>query len=363
MSGKARHYFPGNNTPEGFFSYYHYILSQDEAKKIWCIKGGPGVGKSTFMKKIGESMLSLGYNVDFLHCSSDNSSIDGIVIRELKVSIIDGTKPHIIDPINPGAVDSIINLGDYWDESAIRKHKFKLIKINENIKDLFPRVYNYLAAAEKMYHNVNSIMGKRIKDVDLYKIAARLVEDELSHIELSKDIGQVKRFFASAITPTGIENYLDALIEGYEKVYILKSSIGTNSELILSRVLENAIYRGLDAEAYYCSIKPRDKIEHLLIPNLSLAIITSNKYHRIETDGKIEINLKELESQQISRIQASIASDSLKRMEELINKAVECLGEAKKEHDYLESYYIPNMDFSKVELLRKEIEESIKKLT
>src|SRR5690554_2731061 len=110
MSGKARHYFPGNNTPEGFFSYYHYILSQHEAKKIWCIKGGPGVGKSTFMKKIGKSILSLGYDVDFLHCSSDNSSIDGIVIRDLKISIIDGTKPHIVDPINPAAVDSIINL-------------------------------------------------------------------------------------------------------------------------------------------------------------------------------------------------------------------------------------------------------------
>ncbi|WP_206459271.1 hypothetical protein [Anaerovorax sp. IOR16] len=50
MAGKQRHMFPGNNTPEGFFSYYQYILSQKEADKIFCIKGGPGVGKSTFMK-------------------------------------------------------------------------------------------------------------------------------------------------------------------------------------------------------------------------------------------------------------------------------------------------------------------------
>ena len=48
-----RHYFPGNNTPEGFFSYYGYILGQREAEKIICIKGGPGTGKSTFLTKVG----------------------------------------------------------------------------------------------------------------------------------------------------------------------------------------------------------------------------------------------------------------------------------------------------------------------
>ena len=62
------HYFPGNNTPEGFFSYYSYILDQKEAKRIYCIKGGPGSGKSTFMRKIGEEFLDRGMNVDFLAC-------------------------------------------------------------------------------------------------------------------------------------------------------------------------------------------------------------------------------------------------------------------------------------------------------
>ena len=49
--------FPGNNTPEGFFSYYEYILSQREADKIICIKGGPGTGKSTFFKKNSREVL------------------------------------------------------------------------------------------------------------------------------------------------------------------------------------------------------------------------------------------------------------------------------------------------------------------
>jgi hypothetical protein len=141
--------YPGNNTPEGFFSYYQYILGQREADKIICIKGGPGVGNSTFMKKIGEAMLEEGHNVDFMHCSSDNNSLDGIVLRDKKIALIDGTSPHIVDPINPGAVDSIIHLGDYWDEDGIRKNRDALISNNERIKSIFARVYNYLAAAGK----------------------------------------------------------------------------------------------------------------------------------------------------------------------------------------------------------------------
>lgn len=98
MAGIERHMYPGNNTPEGFFSYYQYILGQNEADKIICIKGGPGVGKSTFMRKIGEAMLKEGHDVDFMHCSSDNSSLDGIVLRDKKIALIDGTAPHAAVP-------------------------------------------------------------------------------------------------------------------------------------------------------------------------------------------------------------------------------------------------------------------------
>lgn len=93
--GKVKHLFPGGNTSLGFFSYYSDIIMQEEAERLIIIKGGPGVGKSTFMKKIGEAMLQKGYDVEFLHCSSDNNSLDGIKIPELNVAFIDGTSPHV----------------------------------------------------------------------------------------------------------------------------------------------------------------------------------------------------------------------------------------------------------------------------
>jgi len=54
--GKLKKVFPGSNTSKGFYSFYDYIIDQREASRIFVIKGGPGVGKSTFMRKIGEDM-------------------------------------------------------------------------------------------------------------------------------------------------------------------------------------------------------------------------------------------------------------------------------------------------------------------
>ena len=120
MKSAIRDIFPGGNTPFGFHSYYNYILSQRKAQKFFCIKGGPGVGKSTLMKDLAELYISKGENVDRFWCSSDPSSLDGVLLKDRNVAIVDGTAPHIIDPVNPGAVDEIVNLGDFLNAEGLR---------------------------------------------------------------------------------------------------------------------------------------------------------------------------------------------------------------------------------------------------
>ena len=56
--GKVREFFPGGNTSLGFFSYYDYLVPPD-ATRIMIIKGGPGVGKSSFMKALAGSWFLL----------------------------------------------------------------------------------------------------------------------------------------------------------------------------------------------------------------------------------------------------------------------------------------------------------------
>ena len=79
------------------------------------MKGGPGVGKSSFMKKIATEFADKGYDVEIFPCSSDPGSLDAVVIKKLGVVLIDATAPHIVDPKIPGAIDEIVNFGDFWD--------------------------------------------------------------------------------------------------------------------------------------------------------------------------------------------------------------------------------------------------------
>ena len=70
--GKAKYVFPGSNTPAGFVSFYREGLNNIE--RLFILKGGPGTGKSTLMRKIGLAMLERGYDVEFWQCSSDNTA-------------------------------------------------------------------------------------------------------------------------------------------------------------------------------------------------------------------------------------------------------------------------------------------------
>lgn len=151
MTGISTHYFLGGNTGKGFYSHFNYIISQKDATRIICLKGGPGTGKSSLMKKIGKHYIDRGYDVEFHHCSSDSDSLDGVLIKELKVAMLDGTSPHMIDPITPGAVDDIVNMGICLKEENFKNIKFNILAVNEEIGNSFRRAYRFFAAAKSIY--------------------------------------------------------------------------------------------------------------------------------------------------------------------------------------------------------------------
>lgn len=363
---KVRYLFPGNNTPMGFFSYYKFILGQQEANKIVCIKGGPGVGKSTFMRKIAEEFEG-EEDIDYLYCSSNPESLDGIVLKNRKVAFVDGTAPHVVEPINPGAVDSIINLGECWNEEGIKIYRNQIMKINERKKRWYFCAYNHLAAAGKLYEILTQLYDDNVESAEIYMIAAKIVGDELAHKEICLKPGIVKKLFLSAITPDGNINYLKNAIEGYEKIYILNVPVGLGNERLLNIFSESAIYRGLEIEQYYCPMNPRTKVEHLLIPQLKIAFITTNKYHDIEpweivnnSDEQLKypivkiidindiIDWKNIES--LNEYMKSIEE----KLDEQLQVGIGCLEKARQEHNELENYYIPNMDFKKIDEIRQD---------
>lgn len=90
---KIRRVFPGGNTSQGFYSLHDNIIGLDR-NMLYILKGMPGGGKSSLMNNIAERMLEEGFSIEYHHCPSDPESIDGILIQELNIAIVDGTPPH-----------------------------------------------------------------------------------------------------------------------------------------------------------------------------------------------------------------------------------------------------------------------------
>ena len=160
MPGKMINYFAGGNTARGFYSLFESNLQGLE--RLFILKGGPGTGKSTLMRKIAEDWLASGLNIEFMHSSSDNTSIDGIVIPALKVGIVDGTAPHIIEPRAPGAVEEYINLGAAWDAKALKRQKVSILRLTNQINDSFQKAYSTLKEALEIHEEWEKLYSKNI---------------------------------------------------------------------------------------------------------------------------------------------------------------------------------------------------------
>ena len=101
------------NGGDGFRTYQSEILDSGVLDSLYILKGGPGTGKSTFMKKLLDRALDSGADVRIFKCSSDPDSIDALYITSAagRFAITDGTAPHERNAEIPGAVDHIIDLG------------------------------------------------------------------------------------------------------------------------------------------------------------------------------------------------------------------------------------------------------------
>jgi len=361
---KTRHMFAGGNTSKGFFSYFNYILNLKDAKKYYILKGGPGTGKSTFMKYIGSEAAKKGYDVEYFHCSSDSNSLDGVSIPGLKIAMVDGTAPHVIDPVYPGAVEKIINLGEFWDTGVLAEHKDKFFLWKNEIKFNFARAYRYLRTAAVLYEDIKEINIRYTDYRKAKELTCALIEDLFSGSDRIRDIpgkeGSERRLFASAITPEGLVHHLDSILNT-KRIYGLVGEKGMGTDIVLEKVKEEAINRGYDVECFYCALLPHE-LEHLIIPELDISLTTINKYHKTELNIQRHFYFDEFVDKAKRETYANALNENGEQIDRLIKRAVDSIIEAKKFHFEMEKYYAPAMDFDRLMAVKEDIKNNIFKL-
>jgi len=356
--GRERYIFPGGNTPWGFYSFYNQMMNWDIAWQIYIIKGGPGTGKSGIIKKIAKAAANEGYDTELMRCSGDINSLDGVIIPALKVSVIDGTSPHVVDAALPGVRDHIISLGDYWDQEGIQKNKSKIQQLKNEISHHYRKAYNYLAAARTIRNNMDMAAESALYAGKLNIFTGSIIETFFNDLDISPSEGGERKMFATAITAKGIYGDLASIFDGC-KVYALKCDYGDAASQVLDLIKKAAIIRGFRVEGYYCPFSP-DKIQHLVIPKLNTAFTTFNKYHAA-TDSNViyEYPLNEYYNDLVlEKYKKDMEYDEY-RVDELIERAVRTLSKAYSAHREMEECYTPYMDFEAIDHFTSALIEDI----
>lgn len=343
MEGKIRKIFPGGNTSKGFKSFFDYAIPKD-VNIIFCMKGGPGVGKSSLMKKVAKEMVSRGYDVDLYPCSSDPDSLDVIVIKALGVVLLDGTAPHIVDPKNPGAVDEILDLGQFWNRSNIEENKKELMECNKEVSRFFKVGFNYFEAAAPIAYDIEAKNKDCMNFGEINLVTSSLIEEIFKGVNARNKNKEAIHLFGSALSPLGHVEFTDTVLDEIEKVYYIEGNLGTGKSTLLNRVANKATEKGLEVEILHAPLLP-EKLETIIIKDLDIAITISKLYQfknikTINLNQYIDIKKQEYYSEELVYNQ--------KTLDELVNYGLLNIKKAKQQHDKLEEYYVPNMNFDLV---------------
>ena len=349
-------YFLGANSPSGFYSLYDQLIVPETARAIYILKGGPGCGKSTLMRLVGAAVSAAGHQAEYILCSGDPDSLDAVVFPQLKIALVDGTAPHVVEPRYPGVVDSYVNLGDCYDKKALGDLRQNIMGCMKGYKGCYQRAYRCLGASAEITKDVRATLLTENLSQQLAKRAKGILSRELK-MKKSGQPGAVQQRFLGAVTYKGVLCLYDTVLAQCQRVYELVDRYGFAHEL-LTHLLAGAVNGGFDVVACPDPMAP-DRLAHLLIPQRSLAFVSSCADRPFPTEPYRRVRLDAMADEGILQRSRPRLRFAQKVSAALVEEAVDSLAQAKAMHDELEGLYNPHVDFERVGSIAREITREI----
>ncbi len=355
MKSASAHFFLGANTPNGFYSLYDQLMTKNSPYAVIILKGGPGCGKSSLMRHVAKGLEE---PVEYIHCSGDPDSLDAVLFPRLHTVIVDGTAPHVIEPRYPGVLDSYVNLGACYQTDSLLEHQAEICTCSDRCSAQYQRAYRILSAAQQMTDPLPtsalsspavSKMKKRIR-----VIASR----ELKKKSNTTAPGTITKRLLGGITYQGYLCRFDTVDALCTRVYTFVDPYGL-AHSSLHFLLETALAAGYDVICCPAPLEP-ERIEHLLIPELSLAFITSTDTLPYEGRPVRKLRFDHLiDSDWLKSNRARLRFH--KKMSRILTEdAIAAFAEAKRLHDELESLYNPYVSFDEVYRIADQLKEILK---
>jgi hypothetical protein len=348
-------YFLGANSPTGFYSLYHELMPTERAEAVYILKGGAGCGKSSFMRRVARHAEANGLDTVLIPCSGDPDSLDGVILPQRNIALVDGTAPHVVEPELPGVVESYVNLGDCYDRKALAPFRREIAEATDRYKGHYKRVYRCLDAASQLQRDNRELLLTDTLRSALAKRAAGIISREIK--KAGPQTGEVTHRFLSAVTHRGKVYLWDTVSAQAKRVYELADSYGLAHEL-LSPILTAATSAGWDVTACPDPMAP-DRLAHLIIPGLSLAFVSTTDEDPWPQHPYRRLRLDAMADRELYRVSRPRLKFTKKVASALEAEAISGLSQAKDAHDQLESLYNPHVDFERVYAMADDLADTL----
>ena len=333
-------YFAASNSSNGFCSYYDGIFSIKKLLRIYVIKGGSGTGKAFFMKEVASCAEKKGYSVRYIYCSSDSKSLDGVIINELSIAVLDGTSPHVYEPKILGAAETIVDLGRFLDERILSGCRKKIECIYDKKKNGFEKVYRYLRAYSEINENINSLVAPAVKREKLSKYINRFVE------VIESGEGKEENLLVRAIGMRGLSSF-DTYFDRAKIYYAVNDYFDT------AYIFMRELYSALKEKHVDMIISNNpiisSKIDALEIVENGLVFEITNDHSNART-----VNMKRfIDNEYISNIRTEYRT-IVRARDSMLRLALDEFERIKEFHFTLEKIYGAAMDFGAKEEFTRE---------
>ena len=343
---KTRSYFAAANGFSGFRSYFKDVFSTEKNKEIYILKGGPGTGKSSFMRKLSERFKD-NCSLDLIYCSSDTSSLDGVIIEKngIRVSILDGTAPHETNPTLPGACDGIINIGESWNKNGLMNKRREIENLTSKKSEHYKSAYEYLRLAGEIDTKIMAVT-ESIMCLDEEEIKSLISKNKDKNEGRSEEVMLISAFGKDGYTRLSTEPYIK------ESTYNVTGIF--ESEYVFMRKVAALCHNTEKTNILFPSPFGGDKIEGV---SMSDTLLLTD----CELGTKIDTS-KYLDTQKLSKKRNLLEFLEMTKSKLLALSRAEFLS-ASEAHFALEEIYSAEMDFRKNdELLERTLEEISKTL-
>lgn len=328
-------YFLGANSAAGFCSLYDgFGRSKGDFLRI--IKGGPGTGKSGFMRAIAREALRRGLDVETVLCSGDPDSLDGLYIPALGLAYCDGTAPHSAEPAAFGVDSDYVNIGQFCRTPLGGAQQERVLTLSAAYRAKYARAYALLKAGyelEKALAPQTFAQEHAARAGDVL----RAVCDRL--LPPSDEKGSLIRRFSGAISCQGVLQRMDG-VELCKLIYCCEDGCGL-AAAALADARDEALQRGARVIEYVSPFDARS-VDALLLPELKVCFVRGTP----GVAGAKRIALDRLcgELSQVKERRRELRA-ARRESARCVEAACGQLAEAKALHDELESVYRPSMDF------------------